>query len=45
MKQLVMHDVERSMALEPMKGNWASYRVDLGYTELFHISAVTSVSF
>ena len=33
------------MALEPMKGNQASSRVDLGNTELFPIPAVTSVSF
>ena len=32
------------MALEPKKGNWASSRVDLGYTELLHIAAVTSGS-
>ena len=28
-----------------MQGNWLSFKVDLGYTELFHIPAVTSVSF
>ena len=28
-----------------MQGDRASFRVDLGYTELFHIPAVTSVSF
>ena len=44
-KPLVMYDVERVMALEPMQGNRASFRVDLGYTELFRIPAVTSVSF
>ena len=33
------------MALEPMHGNLASSRVDLGYSELFRISEVTSVSF
>ena len=32
------------MTLKPIQGNWASSRVDLGYNELFHISAVTSVS-
>ena len=31
------------MAMEPMKGKWASSRVDLGYTELFCIPEVTSV--
>ena len=30
---------------EPMQGNWSSFQVDLGYTKLFHIPAVTSVSF
>ena len=29
--------------MEPMKGKWASPRVDLGYTELFCIPDVTSV--
>ena len=33
------------IALKPMQGNWSSFQVDLGYTELFHIPAVTSVSF
>ena len=41
----MVYDVERSMALEPMQGNWASSRVDLGYTKVFHVPAVTSVSF
>ena len=36
-KPLVMYDVECGMAPEPMKGNRASSRVDLGYTELFCI--------
>ena len=40
-----MYDWEQGIALEPMQGNWASSRVDLGYTELFHIPAVKSVSF
>ena len=40
-----MYDLECGMALEPMKGNQASSRVDLGNTELFPIPAVTSVSF
>ena len=42
---LVIHDVESGMALEPRKGNQVSSRVDLGYSELFCILAVTSVSF
>ena len=29
--------------MEPMKGKWASSRVDLGYTELFRIPEVTAV--
>ena len=36
-----MFDGERGMSLEPMQENWASSRVDLGYTELFHIATVT----
>ena len=28
-----------------MQGNWLSFQVDLGYTELFHIPEMTSVSF
>ena len=31
--------------MEPMKGIWASSRVDLGYTELFCIPELTSVFF
>ena len=41
---LVIYDVECRIALEPMKGNQASSQVDLGYTELFRVPAVTSVS-
>ena len=44
-KPLVVYDVERMMALEPMQENRDSYRIDLEYTELFRIPAVTSVSF
>ena len=29
--------------MEPMKGKWASSRVDLGYSELFSIPSVTEV--
>ena len=39
-----MYDGERGIALEPMQGSRASSLVDLGYTKLFHIPAVTSVS-
>ena len=42
-KPLVLYDVEHSVAMEPMKGKWASSRVDLGYIELFCISEVTAV--
>ena len=37
--------MEHRIAMEPMKGKWASSRVDLGYTELFCIPEVTSVFF
>ena len=30
--------------MKPMQWNWLSFQVDLGYTELFDIPAVTSVS-
>ena len=35
--------MEDGIPMEPMKGKWASSRVDLGYTELFCIPEVTSV--
>ena len=38
-----MFDVERGMSVEPMQGNRASSRVDLGYIELVRLPAVTSV--
>ena len=44
-KPIVLYDGDRSIALKPMKGNWSSFQVDLGYTEVFHIPAVTLVSF
>ena len=44
-KPIVLYDGDRGIALKPMQGNWSSFKVDLGYTKLFHISAVTSVSF
>ena len=44
-KQLVMYDVEGGLALEPMQGNGASSPVDLRYTKLFPIPAVTSMFF
>ena len=42
-KPLVLYSVEHRIAMEPMKGKWASSRVDLGYTELFGIPELTSV--
>ena len=43
MKPLVLYGVEHGIAVEPMKGKWASCQVDLGYTELFCITEVTAV--
>ena len=40
-----MFDGELGIARHAMQGNWASSCVDLGYTELFCIPSVTSVSF
>ena len=42
-KPLILYDVEHGIAMEPMKGKWASSRVDLGYTEIFCIPEVTAV--
>ena len=42
-KPLVLYDMEHRISMEPMKGKWASSRVDLGYTELFCIPEVISV--
>ena len=36
--------MEHGIAMEPMKGKWASSRVDLGYTELFCIAEVHQCS-
>ena len=44
-KPIVLCDGEWGIALKPMQGNWSSFQVVSGYTELFHIPAVTSVSF
>ena len=44
-KPIVLYDGKWGIALEPMHGNWSSFQVDLGYTKLFHIAAVTIVSF
>ena len=40
-KPLIVFDGEHGVALEPMQRNWASSRVDLGYTDLFLVAAVT----
>ena len=44
-KPIFLYDGEWGIALKPMQGNRSSFQVDLGYTELFNIPAVTSVSF
>ena len=44
-KPIILYDEGWGIALKPMQGNCLSFQVDLGYTELFHIPAVTSVSF
>ena len=40
-----MYDGEQGIVLEPMEGNLAYSRVDLGYPGIFHTPAVTSVFF
>ena len=42
-RPLVVYDGEHGIVLEPIQGNWAYSRVDLGYPEIFHIPAVISV--
>ena len=44
-KPLVVYDSECWMTLEPVQANQAPSGVDLRYTKLFLILAVTSVSF
>ena len=44
-KPIVLYDGEWGIALKPMQGNWSSFQVDLGYTEVFDVPVVTSVSF
>ena len=44
-KPIVLYDGEWGITLKPMQGNWSSFQVDLGYTELFHIPMVTLVPF
>ena len=41
---LVLYSLEHAIAMEPMKGKWASSRVDLQYTELFCIPEVHQCS-
>ena len=41
---LVQYSVEHGIAMERLKGKWASSRVDLGYTELFCIPEVHQCS-
>ena len=42
-KPLDLYYMEHVIAMEPVKGKWASFRVDLRYTELFCIRVVTAV--
>ena len=42
-KTLILYAVEHGIAMEQMKGKWASFRDELGYTEQFCIPEVTSV--
>ena len=44
-KPIVLCDGEWGIALKPIQGNWLSFQVDFGYTEVFDIIAVTSVFF
>ena len=44
-KPLFLHNLECGMAVEPTQGNQVSSLVDLGYTEPFRITAVTSETF
>ena len=43
-KPLVLYPVEHGIAMEPMKGKWASSRFDLWYTEVFCIPEVHQCS-
>ena len=43
-KPLVLYSVEHGIAMERMKGKWASSQVDLWYTELFCICEVHQCS-
>ena len=41
-KPLELYSVEHGIAMEQMRGKWASSCVDFGYTELFCIPELTS---
>ena len=41
-KPPVLYAVEHGIAKEQMRGKWASFCVDFGYTELFSIPELTS---
>ena len=41
-KPLVLYAVEHGIAMEQMRGKWASSFVDFGYTELLCIPELTS---
>ena len=43
-KPLVLYSVEHGIAMEPMKGKWASSSVEFWYTELFCIPEVHQCS-
>ena len=44
-KPIVLYGGERGIALKKIQWNKSSFQVDLGYTELFRILALISVSF
>ena len=41
-KPLVLYAVEHGIAMEQMRGKWASSCIDFGYTDLFCIPELTS---
>ena len=41
-KPLVLYAVEQGIAMEQLRGKWASFRVDFGCTDLFCIPDLTS---
>ena len=41
-KPLVLYALEDSLAMEQMRGKWASSCVDFGYTDLFCVPELTS---